>query len=72
MEEPIRRYIASNGQDDVLAEEIGRRVLQLSARDSFRRPFEESIGLPLFNTPNVFFLLQAFHSTDLAILVWTG
>lgn len=72
MEEPIRRYIASNGQDDSLAEEIGRRILQLSARDSFKGHIEKDEPFPLFDTPFVFFSSQSFHSTHFAVLLWTG
>jgi len=72
MEEPIRRYVASNRQDDALAEEIGRRALQLSAIDSFRESVEGGSPLPLFDTPSVFFPFRAFHSTDCAIFVWSG
>ncbi len=71
-EEPIRHYIAANGRDDTLTEEVGRRVLSLAVTDSFRGHREADVVLPFFGTPSVFFPFRSFHSTDFCILIWTG
>lgn len=71
-EEPIRRYIGKHGRDDAVTEEVGRQVLSLSAKDTFRGGGEAEGVLPLFDIPSVFFSFQSFHSKDFCILVWTG
>lgn len=71
-EEPIRHYIAVNGRDDAIIAEVGRRVLSLAAKDSFRGKSEDGGALPVFDTPSVFFPFRSFHATDFCILLWTG
>ncbi len=71
-EEPIRQYVAENGRDDAIAEEVGKRILSLAAKDSFRGKSEGDSALPLFDTPSVFFPFRSFHSTDFFVLIWTG
>jgi hypothetical protein len=71
-EEPIRQYIGTQGRDDALTEEVGRQVLSLSVKDTFRGHGEPGAALSLFDSPSVFFPFRSFHSTDFCILVWTG
>ncbi len=71
-EQPVRQYISEKGRDDALAEEVGRRVLSLSVKDSFQQHGEIDEPLPLFDAPSVFFPLRSFHSTDFRLVLWTG
>jgi hypothetical protein len=71
-EEPIRHYLATNGRNDSVAEEVGKRVLAIAVHDSFQEEDEPEHSLPFFETPSVFFPFQSFHSTDFAMLFWTG
>ncbi len=71
-EEPIRQYIGTHGRDDALTEEVGRQVLSLSVKGTFRGHGEAGAPLPLFETSSVFFPFRSFHSTDFCVLVWTG
>ena len=73
-EEPIREYISVNGRNDTIIEEVGRRILSFSAKDTggFVDP-DAPTSLPFFNTPSVFFPFNpSFHSTDFCLLIWTG
>jgi len=71
-EQPIREHIAAKGRDEALTEEVGRRILSLSVKDSFQQHGETEQPLPLFDTASVFFPLGSFHSTDFRLLLWTG
>lgn len=72
-EEPIRQHIGAHGRDDAVIQEVGRQVLRMSVRDSFRGPDDAGAPLPLFDAPSVFFpFFRSFHSTDFCLLLWTG
>lgn len=71
-EEPIRQYIAANGQNEAVSVEVGRRILSFSAKDSHGGKGKSDGDLPLFDTPSVFFPFRSFHSNDFCILIWTG
>lgn len=73
-EKPIREYISANGSDDAITEEIGKRILAFSAKDTGGLLDRDTpTSLPLFNTPSVLFPFQySFHSTGFIVLIWTG
>lgn len=71
-EDPIREYMAANGRNDAVTEEVGTRVLSLAAKDSVRAKNEGNGELPLFDASSVFFPFRSFHSTDFCLLFWTG
>ena len=73
-EEPIREYISTNGRDEAITEEIGRKILSFSVKGTGGFPDTNALtSHPLFDTPSVFFPLDPlFHSTDFRLLIWTG
>jgi hypothetical protein len=76
-EAPIRAHIATEGKDQKLAEDVGLKVLRLSASNSFEEPFsaqeQSECTLPLFEAGDPCFIpFRSFHSTDAQLLLWTG
>lgn len=72
-EMPIRHYLADNEKDERFLQEIGLRVLLISAADSFQNA---SVNLPaaqpFFDKGLSFFPYRSFHAGDFCILFWTG
>lgn len=72
-EQPIRRYLAENEKDERFIHEIGRKVLLVSAADSFENG---SVNIPppqqFFDKGVSFFPYRSFHAGDFCVLVWTG
>jgi hypothetical protein len=71
-EKPIRDYLAENGRDDALLEEVGKQVLSLAINNLSESDRDSGSSLSFFNTPSVFSPSLSFHSTDFGCLVWTG
>ena len=70
-EASIRDYIASNGRDEIMVREVGRQVLTLAQTLEHNRL--HAIGaLSFFESGDTFFPFRSFHSTDFAVLLWTG